>query len=121
MPRYLERTKWVLAGATREQLIEKNAAAVKSHLFRDPEPGALSFMLSNQGYLSAEAKGPWLPHVMFFLPHGRAADWAPSLEGSPVIGREGSALESTVLFVPVRRWSDGSAAPIPELPHTRKN
>src|ERR1700674_5563299 len=40
LPRYLERTKWVLAGATREQLIEKNAAAVNSHLFRDPEPGA---------------------------------------------------------------------------------
>lgn len=121
LPRYLERTKWVLAGATREQLIEKNAAALASHLFRDPEPGAFSFMLSRDGYVNDGAKGPWLPHVMFFLPHGRAADWAPNLEGSPVIGSEGSPLESTVLFVPVRRWSDGTPAPIPEQPHLHKN
>jgi hypothetical protein len=118
LPRYLERTKWVLAGAAREELIEKNAAAVASRLFRDPEPGALSFMLSKDGYVSDAAKGPWLPHVMFFIPHGRASDWAPSLEGSPVIGREGSPVESTVLLVPVRRWSDGSPAPSPEQPHT---
>jgi hypothetical protein len=33
------------------------------------------------------------------------------LEASPVIGKEGQAFEPTVLFIPVRRWSDGSPAP----------
>jgi len=117
LPRYLERTRWVLSGATREQMREKNAAAVASRLFTDPEPGALSFMLSKEGYVSDDVKGPWLPHVMFFVPHGRAADWAAGLEGSPVIGLERGPLESTILFVPVRRWSDGSAGPSPEQPH----
>ena len=44
--------------------------------------------------------------------------WGAGLEGSPVVGSEGSEIESTVLFVPVRRWSDGSPAPAPTEPHT---
>jgi len=50
---------------------------------------------------------------MFFLPHGQAANWGASKEGSPIIGRDGSVIESTVLFIPVRSWSDGSPAPPP--------
>jgi hypothetical protein len=110
LPQYLKRTDWVLAGATKAQMIERTQSAVADHSFRSPEPGALSFMLSKNGYVSDDAGGPWLPHVMFFVPHGQAAAWAAGLEGSPVIGRDGSELESTVLFVPVRRWSDGSPA-----------
>ena len=118
LPQLLKRTEWVLAGVSREQMIEKTRAAVADHSFQNPEPGALSFMLSKSGYITDEVAGPWLPHVMFFLPHGQAAAWGAGLEGSPVIGREGSELESTVLFVPVRRWSDGSPAPAPPEPHT---
>jgi hypothetical protein len=47
------------------------------------------------------------------LPHGHADDWGANREGSPVIGQDGGAIESTVLFVPVRSWSDGSPAPPP--------
>jgi hypothetical protein len=69
-------------------------------------------MLSKQGNLGDPAGGgPWLPHVMFFIPHGTAAGWGAGLEASPVIGAEGLAFEPTVLFIPVRRWSDGSPAP----------
>lgn len=117
LPQLLKRTEWVLAGATRDQIIEKTKAAVASHEFKDPEPGALSFMLSKNGYLSDDAAGPWLPHVMFFLPHGSAADWGADKEGSPVIGQDGSTIETTVLFVPVRSWSDGSPAPPPATKH----
>src|SRR5215510_3452503 len=97
LPQYLKRTEWVLAGATREQIIERTRAAVASHDFKVPEAGALSFMLSKDGYLSDDAAGPWLPHVMFFLPHGSAGDWGASKEGSPVIGRDGSTIETTIL------------------------
>jgi len=117
LPQYLKRTEWVLAGATREQIIERTRAAVASHDFKVPEAGALSFMLSKDGYLSDDAAGPWLPHVMFFLPHGSAGDWGASKEGSPVIGRDGSTIETTILFVPVRSWSDGSPAPPPAQKH----
>lgn len=111
LPQYLKRTEWVLAGATKQQLIEKTAAAIASHSFKPPEPGALSFMLSKEGYLGDKAGGPWLPHVMFFLAHGQAVAWGANKEGSPIIGQEGRAIESTVLFIPVRSWSDGSPAP----------
>src|SRR5580765_7836961 len=113
----LKRTEWVLAGATRQQMIERTRAAIASHDFKAPEAGALSFMLSKNGYLGDAAGGPWLPHVMFFLPHGQAADWAANKEGSPVIGQDAGDIESTVLFIPVRSWSDGSPAPPPPRKH----
>jgi hypothetical protein len=54
---------------------------------------------------------------MFFLPHGQADNWGANKEGSPVIGQDASAIESTVLFIPVRSWSDGSPAPPPPTKH----
>src|SRR5262249_35205861 len=114
LPQYLERTEWALAGLGKPEIIEKARAAFAGHRFVAPEPGSFSFMLSKQGYLSDDAAGPWLPHVMFFVPHGQAASWAAGLEASPILGADGSALEPTVLFIPVRRWSDGSPVPPPD-------
>lgn len=108
LPQYLKRTEWVLEGVSRTQMIERARAEVASRRFAVPQAGSFSFMLSKQGYLNDEASGPWSPHVMFFLPHGQASAWGAGLEGSPVLGAEGSPLEPTVLFIPVRRWSDGS-------------
>jgi hypothetical protein len=118
LPQYLKRTEWVLAGDSKQTMIEKTRAAVADHTFVNPEPGSFSFMLSKSGYVSDEAAGPWLPHVMLFVPHGQAAAWAAGLPGSPVLGQEGTEIESTVLFIPVRRWSDGSPAPPATAPHT---
>ena len=74
-------------------------------------------MLSKDGYVNDVVGGPWLPHVMFFIPHGQADNWGANKEGSPVLGQEGRAVESTVLFIPVRSWSDGSPAPTPPKKH----
>jgi hypothetical protein len=74
-------------------------------------------MLSKNGYLGDEAAGLWLPHVMFFLPHGQADSWGASQEGSAIIGQDGGAIQSTVLFIPVRSWSGGSPAPSPATKH----
>ncbi len=117
LPQYLERTTWVLAGDTRPQMIEKARAAFARHHFVTPEAGSISFMLSKEGYVSDDAGGPWLPHVMFFISSGKADDWAAGLNGSPVLGTNGAPFEPTVLFMPVRQWSDGSAAPPIEEHH----
>jgi len=117
LPQYLKRTEWVLAGVSREEMKAKTRAAIAGHEFKSPEPGALSFMLSKNGYVSDDAAGPWLPHVMFFVPHGQAAAWGAGLEGSPVMGKDGSDIDLTVLFVPLDRWSDGSPAPSPAARH----
>ncbi|HEX4385100.1 MAG TPA: hypothetical protein VH083_19210 [Myxococcales bacterium] len=118
VPQVVKRAGWVLAGASKQQLLERTRAAVADGTFKKPEPGAFSFMLSKNGYLSDESAGPWLPHMMFFIPHGEAAAWGADQEGSPVFGQEGGEYEATVLFVPVRRWSDGTPAPPPAEQHT---
>jgi hypothetical protein len=74
-------------------------------------------MLSKQGYVSDDAAGPWLPHVMFFVPHGEAVAWGAGLKASPIIGADSGPFEPTVLLLPVRRWSDGSPAPAPTTEH----
>lgn len=117
LPQYLQRTEWVLAGVGRTQMIEKARAAFANGHFTAPEAGSLSFMLSKQGYLSDDSAGPWLPHVMFFVPHGQAVAWGAGLKASPVLGADGSSFEPSVLFIPVRRWSDGSPAPSPSSEH----
>ena len=113
LPQYLKRTEWVLAGIGRAQMIEKARAA----RFTAPEAGSLSFMLSKQGYLSDDSAGPWLPHVMFFVPPGQAVAWGAGLKASPILGADGSPFEPTVLLIPVRQWSDGSPAPAPATEH----
>lgn len=113
LPQYLKRTEWALAGATKQQMIERTRVAFAQHQFEIPEAGSFSFMLSKQGNLGDPADGgPWLPHVMLFIPHGQATAWGAGLEGSPILGTESSPIEPTVLFIPVRRWSDGSPVPI---------
>ncbi len=117
LPQFLKRTEWVLAGVSRQEMKAKTRSAIAGHEFKSPEPGAISFMLSKNGYLSDDAAGPWRPHMMFFVPHGQAEAWVRSLEGSPIIGKDGSDIEPTVLLVPVPRWSDGSPAQPPATPH----
>jgi hypothetical protein len=110
LPAYLERTRWVLAGASRTEILERTRAAVAAGRYAAPEIGAMSYMLSRQGYLNDDAGGPWRPHLMFFLPGAAApAAWGANLPGSPVLGASGSAVEpGTTFFIPVRKWSDGT-------------
>jgi hypothetical protein len=112
LPQYLARTRWALGGASRGAMAARTKAAFAAGRFMAPAPGSFSFMLSKQGDLGDPANGgPWLPHVMFFVPHGSGAEWAAGLDASPVIGAESLPYEPTVLFIPVRRWSDGAPAP----------
>jgi hypothetical protein len=117
LPQYVKRTDWVLAGASRAQMLEKARDAFASHRFRAPEAGSMSFMLSKQGNLGDRAGGAWYPHVMVFVPHGQAANWGAGLTGSPFMGADGGPFEPTVLYIPVFRWSDGSPAPVPSSEH----
>jgi hypothetical protein len=117
LPQFLKRTEWVLTSASKQRVIERTRAAFASHEFAAPEAGSISFMMSKQGYLGDEAGGPWLPHVMLFVPHGQPMAWGAELAGSPILGKESSPIEPTVLFIPVARWSDGSPVPHPAEHH----
>ena len=113
LPQFLARTQWVLAGQGREQMVQRARAEFAAHHFTGPEPGAMTFMLSKRGYVSDSAAGPWLPHLMFFVPHGQSALYGAGLPGSPIFGPRSNEYEPTIVLVPVRFWSDGSPAPMP--------
>ncbi|MBV8728019.1 MAG: hypothetical protein JO233_09540 [Candidatus Eremiobacteraeota bacterium] len=115
LPQYVARTKWAIAGATREQIAAKSKAAYASHQFTDPAPASFSFMLSKDAYLNDSVRGPWHPHVMPFVSHAAIATWAAGFDGSPVLlGPYQRAYEPNTIFIPVRRWSDGTL----DLPST---
>ena len=107
----LRRTKLVLAGHTKAQMLDETRAAVARKELPSPAPGAMSFMMSKDGYLNDEA-GHWHSHLMFHVPKVAAASWGANLPGSPVVldDREVPEPETTFL-VPVAQWSDGTAAP----------
>jgi hypothetical protein len=109
LPVNLERTRWVLAGLSKAEMIarSKTSRAAK----RAPAPGAMGFMMSEQGYLSHDA-GHWHPHLMFFQRHADLGAWGANLTDSPVLGVEGGPSEPTILFVPLAKWSDGTDAPM---------
>lgn len=108
---YLERTKWVLAGASEAEVrhrIEQNVAAGK---IRPPEAGAMSYMMSKQQYLSNDGGHPWHPHVMVYFPASIAgASWGANGTASPVLSDVAKFDHVITFMVPVARWSDGSPA-----------
>ena len=108
----LRRTKLALAGRCREQMLDEVRAAVARRELPGPEPGAMSFIMSKDGYLG-DAEGHWHSHLMFHVPKAAAASWGANLPGSPVVLDDREVPEpETIFLVPVARWSNGTAAPI---------
>jgi hypothetical protein len=108
LPRVIQRTKVVLAGKTKEQLSGEMKAAFEANQIPAIEPGSMAYMLSKQGYLGDQA-GHWHPHIMIYVPEGEPAGWGANLPGSPIFGASDHTDRVTVFFIPVSKWSDGSA------------
>ena len=109
LPGYLQRTDWALAHVSRSGMLARTKAALAANALRAPEPGAMCYMMSKQGYLSDDA-GLWHPHLMFFLAHTDGAAWGADLDGSPVFAAQGDPEPVTTFMVPVIKWSDGTPA-----------
>ena len=106
----LQRTKLALAGDSKEKILDEVRAALGRNELVSPEPGAMSFMLSKDGYLS-DADSHWHPHLMFHVPKVAGASWGANLPGSPVVLDDREIPEpETIFMVPVSRWSDGTMA-----------
>ena len=79
----LRRTKLALAGDSKDRILDEVRTALVRHELPPPEPGAMSFMMSKDGYLS-DADDHWHPHLMFHVPKVAGASWGANLPGSPV-------------------------------------
>src|SRR5438270_7657458 len=110
LPRTIKKTELILATRSKARMFADIKAALDKKELPSPEPGAMCYMLSKQGYLS-DTDGLWRPHLMFFTPLSDPAAWCAGLPGSPVLAFPGTE-GMTIFLVPVTRWSDGTAAPV---------
>ncbi|MFL5296160.1 MAG: hypothetical protein ACJ798_07235 [Phenylobacterium sp.] len=109
----IERTRWALAGWSRDRMLQTLSAAAARKALAGPEPGAMSYMLSPQQHLT-DAPGAWRPHMMFHVPLADAAAWGANLPGSPIMLDTDHAPGPepvSVFMMPAAAWSDGSPAP----------
>ena len=111
---YLMKTRWALAGLSERKISARIKAAWSEGKFKEPQSGAMSYMLSNRAQLDVKgvpgpAPGPWRPHLMFYVPNRQVPPWGENLPGSPVLAHFGEHV--TVFFVLVPYWSDGTPAP----------
>ena len=108
LPAYLMRTTWALAGVSETEMEERSKKSPAASGIHTPEAGSMSFMLSKQGYLNEDAKGPWHPHVMFFTPITSPTKWGANVDGSPIHVNDAPTATYTTFAIPVAQWSDGT-------------
>ena len=115
LPLTYKRTEMILAGKSKAQVIDALKAAYEKKELPPLEPGAMSYMMSKDQYLTDGGDHRWMAHLMFYTPLMDGAAWGADLAKSPVMLNpqfRGAPEPIDVFMVPVGRWSDGSAAPV---------
>jgi hypothetical protein len=113
LPFTIKRTELVLAGRSKPQIAAAIKEGIDRHSLPPLEAGAMSYMMSKQGYLNDEGRN-WVPHLMFYFPRADAANWGADLPGAPPMLNPQflhSAEAISIVMVPVTHWSDGTPAP----------
>jgi hypothetical protein len=108
----LKRNDWVVGGVALAEVEARTRRAYASHVFPAPAPGAMAYMLSPKQYL-ADADPHWMPHLMFYYDKVLSGStFGAAGMTAPIINASAGDPHAPVLtiFVPVRQWSDGSAA-----------
>jgi hypothetical protein len=110
VPIYLMKTKLVLAGKSKTEIVQATTSALDKKELPVLDPGAMCYMMSKHQYLSDQGMS-WYPHLMFFIPGDAAKSWGANLPGSPVLATDDPEERVTIQMVPVGTWSDGTLAP----------
>lgn len=110
-PIYLLKTKLVLAGKSKTEIVQATASAFEKKELPPLEPGAMCYMLSERQFLTDEGKN-WHPHLMFFVSGDAAKSWGANLPDSPVMAANDPEERATIFMVWVSSWSDGTPAPM---------
>lgn len=111
LPLTYKRTEMILAGQSKAQIIEGIKTFIKQSL-PPLEPGAMSYMMSKEQYLTDEDHHNWIAHLMFYTPLMDGAVWGADVPHSPVMLNpqfDGAPEPIDVFMVPAGRWSDGTA------------
>ena len=110
LPIFLMKTRLVLAGKSKREIVEATALALDKKELPALEPGAMCYMMSQRQYLS-DRDMSWHPHLMFFVPGDATKSWGANLPGSPVMAANDPEERVTIFLVWVGKWSDGTPAP----------
>jgi hypothetical protein len=108
LPTFLSRTTWALSGASRAEISKRTRADMAAGKIPTPAVGAMTYMMSKGGYLGGGAKGPWHPHIMFYMPPMPSADWGANLAGTRIYSTPAGIDPYTMFYVTVAVWSDGT-------------
>jgi len=108
LPITIARTRLALEGKSEAQMFEAIESALDKKELPALEAGAMSYMMSKQGYLS-DAGGHWHPHLMFWAEKTELKSWGAGMPGSPILGSEEIPGRLTIFLIPVGKWSDGTA------------
>src|SRR5579862_4413262 len=84
LPLTYKRTEMILAGQSQAQIIDGIKLFVKQKL-PSLEPGAMSYMMSKDQYLTDQGHHNWIPHLMFYTPLMDGAVLGADLPNSPVM------------------------------------
>ena len=115
LPITYKRTEMILAGKSKAQIIDALKAAYENKELPPLEPGAMSYMMSKDQYLTDHGDHRWMAHLMFYTPLMDGAVWGADVPKSPVMLNpqfSGAPEPIDVFMVPAGRWSDGTAAPV---------
>jgi hypothetical protein len=116
LPIYLMRTRLVLAGKSKAEILAATDSAFDSKELSALEPGAMCYMMSKLQYLNDEGMN-WHPHLMFFVSGNAGKSWGADLPGSPVMAANDPEERATIFMVLARRWSDGTPIPAASVLH----
>src|SRR5580704_14724156 len=110
LPIFLKKTKLVVAGKSRAQILAATTSALEKRDLPALAPGAMCYMMAKQQYLSDDDMS-WHPHLMFFVSGDAVKSWGANLPGSPVIAADDPEERVTVFMVLAGTWSDGTPGP----------
>ena len=111
---YLNRTQWVLAGASRQEMQTRTHEEFAKHEVGPPAAGSMAYMLSKKQYIadpSPQGQPEWFPHLMFFVPVSDGSPWGANAPDGPLSSNTSDAEPVTTYFLLVPHWSDGSPGP----------
>jgi len=116
VPIFLMKTRLVLEGKSRAEILAATTAALDTKQLPALEPGAMCYMMSKQQYLNDHVMS-WHPHVMTFVSGDAAKSWGADKDDSPVMYANDPEERVTIFMFWVGNWSDGSLAPAMAMEH----
>jgi len=113
VPIFLMKTRLVLEGKSKAEILAATASALEKKELPALEPGAMCYMMSKQQYLNDRGMS-WHPHVMMFVSGDAAKSWGADKDDSPIMFTNDPEERVTIFMFWVGNWSDGSPGPAME-------